>query len=112
MAENTLQSFKIDNSLSFATDGFDAQFASSSRFLNAADGETINLSAGFYDENNNAQSVVKISGGLVDEWTLNVTPTGVTSVLTGRDQGANIVDKILRYRFIYQKDITKIVPPN
>lgn len=90
--------FSIDASMDIPADGFSAETDGSATFREAAEGDTIELSAGYDDAG--TPVVVEQITGLVNEWQLNVGTNVMSSVVSGRDKIGELLDRPFRKIFL------------
>jgi len=100
MATIDSQRFQIESTLDLAADGFSAEVPGAGDFLDAADGDTISLEAGFIDPTDQERYTVGQTVGPVDEYEVSVSPDRITGRLRGRDQMADALQRTYRKRYL------------
>lgn len=99
MAELSAVRFRVDSTLGYPADEWEAEASTSAVYVSASPADRVTLRAGFVDASGVAHTATLIDQGVVDEYWLEMTPEGVRSRLRGRDPMAAALDRMFRKRY-------------
>lgn len=94
-------SARIQSSLQQPTDQWEAAFPGDAEYVNMDPARTVDIEIGLLDAAGEPQTLRAITGGVVDEYRLEVLTNGVVSHLKGRDAGAVLLDT--EFKTLYQR---------
>jgi len=104
MANLDSNRFEIDSTLDLAADGYRADLNSPDAFHDASSADTVKLTAGFKDADENSFRVGCLDGG-IDEYVLTQTKDQVSVSIQGRDNLSKMLDRNYTRLFLRQEPI-------
>lgn len=104
---DTFKSLSMDSALELVADHFDLGVAGSDMFRNALpNSDRIAIATGYVGSG----TITHMNSGVIDEYQLEITPKSITGSIRGRDNGALLLDRYYKKRYI--RYTPNVVPPD